>query len=110
IVASVSCIYGLGSPSDYRRMMVHLAKGETIDRDNMLLRFVDIQYNRNDIDFARGTFRVRGDVVEVWPASEEFAFRIELFGDEVEALAVINPVSGETIGAMDEVYIYPAKH
>jgi excinuclease ABC subunit B len=110
IVASVSCIYGLGSPSDYRRMMVHLAKGGTVDRDNMLLRFVDIQYNRNDIDFARGTFRVRGDVVEVWPASEEFAFRIELFGDEVEALAVINPVSGETIRAMDELYIYPAKH
>jgi excinuclease ABC subunit B len=110
IVASVSCIYGLGSPSDYRRMMVHLAKGETVDRDNMLLRFVDIQYNRKDIDFARGTFRVRGDVVEVWPASEEFAFRIELFGDEVEALAVINPVSGETIRVMDELYIYPAKH
>ncbi|HEV3235368.1 MAG TPA: excinuclease ABC subunit UvrB [Gemmataceae bacterium] len=110
IVASVSCIYGLGSPSDYKRMMVHLAKGETVDRDNMLLRLVDIQYNRNDIDFARGTFRVRGDVVEVWPASEEFAFRIELFGDEVEALAVINPVSGETIRAMDELYIYPAKH
>jgi excinuclease ABC subunit B len=110
IVASVSCIYGLGSPTDYKRMMVHLGKGETVDRDNLLLRLVDIQYNRNDIDFARGTFRVRGDVVEVWPASEEFAFRIELFGDEVEALAVINPLTGETIRVLDELYIYPAKH
>ncbi|MFL5241470.1 MAG: excinuclease ABC subunit UvrB [Gemmataceae bacterium] len=110
IVASVSCIYGLGSPSDYKRMMVRLGKGETVDRDNLLLRLVDIQYNRNDIDFARGTFRVRGDVVEVWPASEEFAFRIELFGDEVEALAVINPLTAETIRVLDELYIYPAKH
>ena len=110
IVASVSCIYGLGSPSDYKRMMVHLAKGENVDRDNMLLRLVDIQYNRNDVDFERGTFRVRGDVVEVWPASEEYAFRIELFGDEVEALAVINPMSGETVRPMEELYIYPAKH
>jgi len=110
IVASVSCIYGLGSPTDYKRMMVHLGKGETVDRDNLLLRLVDIQYNRNDIDFARGTFRVRGDVVEVWPASEEFAFRIELFGDEVEALAVINPLTAETIRVLDELYIYPAKH
>src|ERR1700732_5306646 len=82
-VASVSCIYGLGSPSDYKRMMIRLGKGETVDRDNLLLRLVDIQYERNDIDFSRGRFRVRGDVIEVWPASEEFAFRIELFGDEV---------------------------
>lgn len=110
IVASVSCIYGLGSPIDYKRMMVHLRKGETVDRDGLLLRFVDIQYQRNDIDFARGKFRVRGDVVEVWPASEEIGFRIELFGDEVDALAVINPTSGETLRDMDELYIYPAKH
>ncbi|HEY1859913.1 MAG TPA: DEAD/DEAH box helicase family protein, partial [Gemmataceae bacterium] len=81
IVASVSCIYGLGSPSDYKRMVVRLGKGETVDRDNLLLRFVDIQYERNDFDLSRGKFRVRGDVIEVWPASEEFAFRIELFGD-----------------------------
>jgi excinuclease ABC subunit B len=110
IVASVSCIYGLGSPSDYKRMMVRVAKGETVDRDNLLLRLVDIQYARNDVAFTRGTFRVRGDVVEVWPAYEEFACRIELFGDEVDALALINPTSGETLRAQDELYIYPAKH
>jgi excinuclease ABC subunit B len=110
IVASVSCIYGLGSPSDYKRMMVRLVKGDTIDRDQMLLKLVDIQYSRNDVAFERGRFRVRGDVVEVWPASEEYAFRIELFGDEVDALAIINPTSGETLRVLDELYIYPAKH
>src|SRR5438445_680301 len=110
IVASVSCIYGLGSPSDYKRMMVYLTKGESIERDTLLLRLVDIQYERNDTSFQRGRFRVRGDVVEVWPASEEFAFRIELFGDEVDALAIINPTSGETLRVLDEVYVYPAKH
>jgi excinuclease ABC subunit B len=110
IVASVSCIYGLGSPSDYKRMMVRLVKGDTIDRDQMLLKLVDIQYTRNDTAFERGRFRVRGDVVEVWPASEEYAFRIELFGDEVDALAIINPTSGETLRVLDELYIYPAKH
>ncbi len=110
IVASVSCIYGLGSPSDYKRMMVHVPKGAEIDRDNLLLRLVDIQYQRNDVAFTRGTFRVRGDTIEVWPAYEEFALRIELFGDEVETLAIINPTSGETLRVMDELYIYPAKH
>src|SRR5262245_4026020 len=110
IVASVSCIYGLGSPEDYRRMMVRLAKGETIERDAVLLKLVDILYERNDIDFARGRFRVRGDVIEVWPASEEYAYRVELFGDEVDSLAIINPTSGETLKDLDELYIYPAKH
>jgi excinuclease ABC subunit B len=110
IVASVSCIYGLGSPSDYKRMMVHLTKGQTIVRDELLLKLVDIQYERNDIAFTRGKFRVRGDVVEVWPASEEFGLRVELFGDDVESLAIINPVSGETLKAEEELYIYPAKH
>jgi excinuclease ABC subunit B len=110
IVASVSCIYGLGSPSDYKRMMIGLRKGETIERDNLLYRLVDIQYQRNDTAFERGRFRVRGDVVEVWPASEEFGLRIELFGDEVDALAFINPLTGETLRAVDELYIYPAKH
>src|SRR5260370_12188133 len=110
IVASVSCIYGLGSPNDYRRMMVRLAKGETVLRDGVLLKLVDIQYERNDIDFARGRFRVRGDVFEVWPASEEYAYRIELFGDEVDRLAIINPTSGETLRELEELYIYPAKH
>src|SRR6266498_4373248 len=97
IVASVSCIYGLGSPSDYKRMMVRVVKGETVDRDQVLLRLVDIQYQRNDTAFERGKFRVRGDVVEVWPASEEIALRIELFGDEVERLAIIHPLTGATL-------------
>ncbi|MEI7685176.1 MAG: excinuclease ABC subunit UvrB [Planctomycetota bacterium] len=110
IVASVSCIYGLGSPSDYKRMMVYLKKGDIIERDKLLLKLIDIQYDRNDTAFERGRFRVRGDVVEVWPASEEFGLRIELFGDEVDALAVINPLTGDTIEAKEELYIYPAKH
>jgi excinuclease ABC subunit B len=110
IVASVSCIYGLGSPADYKRMMVHVKKGEIRERDVMLLRLIEIQYDRNDTAFERGRFRVRGDVVEVWPAYEEFAMRIELFGDEVESLALINPVSGEVLRSEDELYIYPAKH
>ncbi|MBV9122093.1 MAG: excinuclease ABC subunit UvrB [Planctomycetes bacterium] len=110
IVASVSCIYGLGSPSDYKRMMVHLGKGETVVRDEVLLRLVDIQYERNDVAFTRGKFRVRGDVLEIWPAYEEFGSRLELFGDEVDALAIINPTSGETLRELEEVYIYPAKH
>jgi excinuclease ABC subunit B len=110
IVASVSCIYGLGSPSDYKRMMVRLVKGETVRRDELLLRLVDIQYERNDVAFTRGKFRVRGDVIEVWPAYEEFALRVELFGDDVDALAIINPTSGEVLRALDELYVYPAKH
>src|SRR6201993_2450200 len=97
IVASVSCIYGLGSPADYKRMMVRLVKGETVQRDDLLLRLVDILYERNDVAFTRGKFRVRGDVIEVWPAYEEFGLRIELFGDEVDSLAIINPTSGETL-------------
>jgi excinuclease ABC subunit B len=110
IVASVSCIYGLGSPSDYKRMMIRVVKNELIDRDTLLLRLVDIQYQRNDVAFERGTFRVRGDTVEVWPAYEEFAMRIELFGDEVESLSLINPTSGETLKQEEDLYIYPAKH
>jgi excinuclease ABC subunit B len=110
IVASVSCIYGLGSPSDYKAMMVRVVKGDVLDRDALLLKLVDIQYQRNDTAFERGRFRVRGDVIEVWPASEEYAFRIELFGDEVDALAIINPTSGETLRKLDDLYIYPAKH
>src|SRR3954469_5091401 len=110
IVASVSCIYGLGSPSDYKRMMVHVPKGTTIDRDHLLLKLVDIQYERNDVAFTRGKFRVRGDVVEVWPAYEEYALRAELFGDEVDSLAIINPLTGETLRELEELYVYPAKH
>src|SRR5207244_1906454 len=97
-------------PNDYRRMMVRLAKGETVDRDQVLLKLVDIQYERNDVEFVRGRFRVRGDVIEVWPASEEYAYRVELFGDEIDKLAIINPTSGETLRDLEELYIYPAKH
>jgi excinuclease ABC subunit B len=110
VIASVSCIYGLGSPDDYRKMMVRLEVGQTIDRDEMLLRFIDIQYDRNDVDFSRGKFRVRGDVVELWPAYEEVGVRIELFGDEVESLAVIDPTSGAVLEKKRELYVYPAKH
>src|SRR5436309_1922364 len=110
IVASVSCIYGLGSPSDYKAMMIYLRKGQTIDRDQMLYQLVSIQYQRNDTAFERGKFRVRGDVIEVYPAYEEYGYRIELFGDEVETLAYINPTSGETLRTLDELSIFPAKH
>ena len=110
VVASVSCIYGLGSPDDYRKMMVRLSVGGLVDRDEMLLKLVDIQYDRNDVGFERGKFRVRGDVVEIWPAYEEVAYRIELFGDEVEALAVIDPLTGSVLERTQEMYIYPAKH
>jgi excinuclease ABC subunit B len=110
VVASVSCIYGLGSPEDYRKMMVRVKVGGMIDRDEMLLKLVDIQYDRNDVSFERGKFRVRGDVVEVWPAYEEVACRVELFGDEVEALAVIDPLTGAVLERLQEMYIYPAKH
>src|SRR5438477_9305744 len=110
VVASVSCIYGLGSPEDYRKMMVRLKLGDIVDRDEVLLRFVDIQYDRNDVSFERGKFRVRGDVVELWPAYEEIGYRIELFRDEVESLAVIDPISGAVLEKKEEMYVYPAKH
>ncbi|MCS6978072.1 MAG: excinuclease ABC subunit UvrB [Gemmatales bacterium] len=110
IVASVSCIYGLGSPSDYKRMIVYLRKGDVIDRDDLLLKLVDIMYKRNDAALTRGMFRVRGDVVEVWPAYEEFALRIEFFGDEIDSLSIINPTSGELLREQDELYVFPAKH
>ena len=110
IVASVSCIYGIGSPSDYKEMVVHISQGTTIDRDELLRRFVDILYDRNDLELARGTFRARGDVVELWPAYEEFAYRIEMFGDEIDRISIINPISGEVVQSLEEIYIYPAKH
>ncbi len=110
IVASVSSIYGLGSPDDYKDMMVAVRKSQTLDRDDMLRRLVDIQYERNDIGFARGKFRVRGDCVEIWPSYEEYAYRIELWGDEVDQLSLINPVSGETLSKEEQLFVYPAKH
>ncbi len=110
IVASVSCIYGLGSPSEYSKMVVPIHLGETIPRENLLRSFIDIQYTRNDIAFERGTFRVRGDTIELWPAYEEFAYRFEFWGDEVEQVTIIHPLTGEAISRQDGVYIFPAKH
>lgn len=110
VVSTVSCIYGLGSPKDYLAMMIPLRVGEQIDRDALLLRLIDIQYDRNDYDPGRGKFRVRGDVIECWPAYEEFAYRIELWGDEIEKLCVIDPVTGKESKSLQDIYIYPAKH
>jgi excinuclease ABC subunit B len=110
IVASVSCIYGLGDPEDYQQMTLTARKGESLDRDQALLQLVKIQYDRNDTVFERGTFRVRGDVIEIYPAYEEFGYRVELFGDVVEAISAIDPLSGGTLSEEDAVTIYPAKH
>jgi excinuclease ABC subunit B len=110
VVASVSCIYGLGSPKDYLDMMVPLQVGESIDRDEFLRKLCDIQYTRNDYQPSRAHFRVRGDVVEVWPAYEEFAYRIEFWGDEVEKLTIINPLTGDELQRLNDIYVYPAKH
>ncbi len=110
IVASVSSIYGLGSPEDYKNMMVSLRKGATIDRDDMLAKLIDIQYDRNDVAFERSKVRVRGDTVEIWPSYEEYAYRVEFWGDEIEQMAIINPVSGEILSTQDQLFIYPAKH
>jgi excinuclease ABC subunit B len=110
IVASVSCIYGLGSPEDYLDQMVLLQVGDTVDRDDMLRKLVDIQYARNDFDPARGKFRVRGDSVEIWPAAQDTAIRVQLWGDEVEQLVSFDPVSGEVLDKPRHVAIYPASH
>ena len=110
IVASVSSIYGLGSPSDYKAMMVAARVGQILDRDQMLARLIDIQYERNDVAFERGRIRVRGDCVEVWPPYEEFAVRIELWGDEVEQIALIHPITGEVLDRTDQIFIFPATH
>ncbi len=110
VVASVSCIFGLGSPEDYKASVVALRVGETCERNALLGRLVDIQYTRNDIDFQRGTFRVRGDVVELHPSYEAFAFRIEFFGDMIEQINYINPTSAEILAVESQVFIYPAQH
>ncbi|MFJ9442780.1 excinuclease ABC subunit UvrB [Kitasatospora sp. NPDC101235] len=110
VVASVSCIYGLGTPQEYVDRMVPLKVGQEIDRDDLLRRFVDIQYARNDVAFSRGTFRVRGDTIEIFPVYEELAVRIEMFGDEIEALYTLHPLTGEIISQDDSVYVFPASH
>ena len=111
IVASVSCIYGIGSAESYQGLLINLVKGEQIPRDVLLRRLVDIQYERNDIDFHRGTFRVRGDVVEIFPAYEDkIAIRVELWGDEIEAIKEIDPLRGKVLGSLDRCSIFPGSH
>jgi len=110
VVSSVSCIYGLGTPQEYVDRMTSLEVGQQIDRDDLLRRFVSMQYTRNDIDFTRGTFRVRGDTVEIIPMYEELAIRIEFFGDEIEALATLHPVTGDVIDTAEQVFVFPASH
>jgi excinuclease ABC subunit B len=110
LVASVSCIFGLGSPIDYSASVLPIRVGAETDRDKMLRKLIDLQYARNDIDFKRATFRVRGDVVELHPSYEEFAYRIEFFGDEVTRIDAINPLTGEKLSNHDQIFIYPAVH
>ncbi len=110
VVSSVSCIYGLGSPKEYEAMQIALHVGDTVNRDDILRRLIAIHYERNDLSFVRGTFRVRGDVVEVYPAYLKNAVRIELFGDEIEKLSQVDPLTGRVIRYEDASYIYPAKH
>lgn len=110
VVSSVSCIYGLGTPEEYVARMIELEVGMQIDRDQMLRAFVDMQYSRNDIAFTRGTFRVRGDTIEIIPVYEELAIRIELFGDEIDSLAMLHPLTGNVVRNVDHVYLFPASH
>jgi len=110
IVASVSCIYGLGSPEAYYGMLLFVRQGETLDRRDLLAKLVEARYDRNDYELKRGTFRVRGDVVEIVPAYEETGIRIELFGDEVESIASFDPLTGKTLGRLAQVAIYPSSH
>ncbi len=110
VVATVSCIYGLGTPQEYVDRMVRLRVGEEIERNALLRRFVDVQYKRNDMAFERGTFRVRGDTIEIIPMYEELAIRIEMFGDEIEKLTTLHPLTGEIIREEEEIFIFPATH
>src|ERR1700735_1852917 len=110
VVSSVSCIYGLGTPQEYVDRMLRLHVGDTTDRDQLLRKLVGMQYTRNDLSFTRGTFRVRGDTIEVIPQYEELAVRIEMFGDEVERLMTLHPLTGEVVSEDEELYIFPASH
>ena len=110
IVASVSCIFGLGSPEEYQSFVAYVRKGEMRNRRLLIRQLVDMQYDRNDMDFARGTFRVRGDTMEIMPAYEELGVRIEYWGDEVERIVVVDPLTGELLGERDDIEIFPAKH
>jgi excinuclease ABC subunit B len=110
VVATVSCIYGLGTPQEYIDRMIRIGVGDAIERNRLLRNFVEIQYKRNDVAFERGTFRVRGDTVEIIPVYEELAIRIEMFGDEIERLTTLNPLTGEIVSDVKEVFIFPATH
>jgi excinuclease ABC subunit B len=110
VVATVSCIYGLGTPQEYVDRMIQLKVGDEIDRNSLLRRFVDVQYKRNDMAFERGTFRVRGDTIEIIPMYEELALRIEMFGDEIERITTLHPLTGEIIREETEMYVFPATH
>ena len=110
VVASVSCIYGLGTPQEYVNRMVRLERGGEIPRDELLKKFITMQYSRNDYEFTRGTFRVKGDTVEIIPVYEELAIRIEFFGDEIESLSYLHPLTGKVLSDTDHVHIFPASH
>lgn len=110
VVASVSCIYGLGTPEEYVDRMVRLECGQIIERDDLLRKFVAMQYTRNDMAFTRGTFRVRGDTVDIIPVYEELAIRIEFFGDEIDSLSLLHPLTGEVIRETDHAHVFPASH
>ncbi|MHC4909591.1 MAG: DEAD/DEAH box helicase family protein, partial [Planctomycetota bacterium] len=110
IVSSVSCLYGLGSPTDYGDRVIGLSVGQTVNRRELLLGFSDMQYTRSDLDFKRSTFQVRGDVIQIHPAYEQYGIRIELFGDEIDRLELINPTSGEVLAEESQVFIFPAVH
>lgn len=110
VIASVSCIYGIGSPEDYKSMLVMIEKGSVYNRREFLLKLVDIQYTRNDFEFRRSAFRVRGDIIDIFPAYEDFAYRIEFFGNEVDAIKIIDPTTGKVKFQVDKAIIFPAKH
>jgi len=110
VVASVSCIFGLGSPDEYKASVVSVRVGDQIERDELLKKFIKLQYDRNDVELQRGTFRVRGDVIELHPAHEEYAIRIEMFGDEIERTSLIHPLTGAVLQTRDHVFVYPAVH
>ena len=110
VVASVSCIYGLGSPDDYRSMVIRLASGMTLSRNALLEKLVSIHYERGDMALERGTFRVRGDSIDIWPPYDELSCRVEFWGDTIESIAITHPTSGEVAAKKDEMYFYPARH
>ena len=110
IVASVSCIFGLGSPEEYKKVVVPIRTGMTVDREELLRSFVSLQYDRNDVNFKRGTFRVRGDTIDIYPAYEEFGYQVEMFGDEIEAVNLINPTTGDVLSRTEQVFLFPAVH